>query len=247
MMKQTRIIITSLFVLFVAWLLAAHVFDNDVLMPGPGRVFTAFIGLFSSADGRSAIARTFFRLCLSLSGAYVAAAITAAVSVRYETVAWFLHPVVIILRTIPVISIIVIMLIVLGFSLAPYAISFLIVYPLAYEGIKHALESIDDDLRDVYALEDGRYFRGLFIIFFPLIAPKMRSVLLQSAGLAVKVLVMAEYLAQTDVSVGNRLYLARINLAYDHVFAWTICLVLITALLETAVRHARVSESKSRD
>lgn len=239
MLKKTNVLVSSLFILFLIWVIVAKHYGNDVLIPGPKKVLSAFFGLFSSSDNLMAIGHTFIRLCVSLVIAYGSAIVCAAVSVRFKAVGWFLNPAIIVLRTIPVISVIVIILIIVGFTAAPYLITFLIVFPLVYEGIKHALEHIDEDLKDVYALEDGRYLRGLFVLFFPLIAPKMRSVFLQSAGLGVKVLVMAEYLSQTDASVGNELYLAKINLAFDDVFAWTICLVLFTVLLEMTVRHMR--------
>jgi NitT/TauT family transport system permease protein len=60
---------------------------------------------------------------------------------------------------------------------------------------------------------------------------------LQSAGLGIKVLVMAEFLAQTRNSIGNQLYLAKVNLEYDRVFAWTILLIIIAVILEFLIEY----------
>ena len=79
----------------------------------------------------------------------------------------------------------------------------------------------------------------IWYCYFPLIAGYLKTAILQSGGLGIKVLVMAEYLAQTPISIGARLYMERVFLRYDYVFAWTILLVILALLFEFAIHRSK--------
>jgi ABC-type nitrate/sulfonate/bicarbonate transport system permease component len=72
-----------------------------------------------------------------------------------------------------------------------------------------------------------------------LIAKDIRTSLLQSLGLGIKVLVMSEYLAQTQQSIGNELYMAKTNIEFSEVFAWSFILITIALLFELIINHYR--------
>jgi NitT/TauT family transport system permease protein len=50
---------------------------------------------------------------------------------------------------------------------------------------------------------------------------------------------MAEYLAQTKYAIGQMLYLAKTNLDYASVFAWTLILIIISIMLEYVIHTYR--------
>jgi NitT/TauT family transport system permease protein len=106
------------------------------------------------------------------------------------------------------------------------------VFPIVFQATEDGIKSIDKELIDVYKLEEHHLPMAIKNLYFPLIKPYLFLSLLQSFGLGVKVLVMAEYLSQTKNSIGNALYLARINIEYQYVYAWTIVLIMISLLFE---------------
>jgi len=136
---------------------------------------------------------------------------------------------------VPVISFVVIILIVFGFSSTPYIITFLMIFPLIYQAIHDGIKGIDFSLIDVYKLEDNHLLTGIRYCYLPLIKSHITTAFLQSAGLGIKVLVMAEYLAQTPNSIGRQIYFGRINLNYDFVFAWTILLIILAIIIESLI------------
>ncbi len=131
-----------------------------------------------------------------------------------------------------------------GFSLTPYIITFLMLFPLIYQGTYGAIKAIDQELIDVYKLEDNHFLTGLTHCYLPLISKDIRTALLQSLGLGIKVLVMAEYLSQTRDSIGNELYLAKVNLQYDEVFAWTLLLIVLALGFELLINHYKPISEK---
>jgi len=219
------------------WVIAGVIVDNPLLLPRFEDVMAAFFRIFVDLDSLSVILHTMLRLLLGLLIASVIGFLLGVIAGFKKNFATFFNPVVTVLRTIPVISITVILLIICGFKITPYVITFMMIFPLIYQGTYGAIIGIEPELIDVYRLEDNNFFTGLFHCYLPLISRDIRTSLLQSLGLGIKVLVMAEYLAQTRDSIGNQLYLAKVNLNYDEVFAWTLLLILMALLFEQLIHH----------
>jgi NitT/TauT family transport system permease protein len=207
------------------------------LLPRPNDVLIAFGRIFIEADSLTVILATILRLLVGVTLAAILGFLLGVVAGFKNGFAIFFNPIVTVLRTIPVISITVILLIIFGFSLTPYIITFLMLFPLIYQGTYGAITNIDKELIDVYKLENNNFFTGLTHCYLPLISQDIRTALLQSLGLGIKVLVMAEYLSQTKNSIGQELYLSKVNLAYDEVFAWTMLLIILSLLFEALIHH----------
>ena len=236
-MKKTYGSFITIFMLFIIWVLASLIIDNAIIMPSPYATFKAFFAIFTHSEGIEVIAMTLFRLLIALFFATASGVLLGVVSGLNPPLRLALRPVVTLLRTVPVISIVVILLIVFGFSLTPYLITFLMIFPLIFQTITDGIENLDKELVDVFKLEDNDPMDAIRYCYLPLIGPQIKSAMLQAAGLGIKVLVMAEYLAQTKDSVGNALYLAKVNLNYDEVFAWTLILILLAVVLEHFIRR----------
>lgn len=233
----------SIFSLFLVWIIASAIVDNTLLLPTPKGVLLAFGKIFVNLDSLTVIWNTILRLLVGLLIASVLGLLLGILAGFNKNFSVFFNPFVTVLRTIPVISITVILLIMFGFSLTPYIITFLMIFPLIFQGTYGAIKAIDQELIDVYKLEDNHFFTGLTHCYLPLISKDIRTALLQSLGLGIKVLVMAEYLSQTRDSIGNQLYLAKVNLQYDEVFAWTLLLIVLALVFEFLInRYKPITE-----
>ncbi|MBN2540583.1 MAG: ABC transporter permease subunit [Bacilli bacterium] len=238
-MKKTGMTILSVFVLFLIWVIAGMLVNNPLILPRFEDVLIAFGSIFIRASSLSAILHTILRLLIGLTLASVAGLLLGVIAGFRSKFAIFFNPIVTIFRTVPVISITVILLIAFGFGLTPYIITFLMLFPLIYQGTYGAIVGLDKELIDVYRLENNNFWSGLLHCYLPLISSNIRTSLLQSLGLGIKVLVMAEYLSQTRDSIGNQLYLAKVNLNFDQVFAWTLLLILLALVFELLINHYR--------
>lgn len=243
-MKKTGITTLSIFFIFLVWIIASAIVDNTLLLPTPKGVLLAFGRIFINIDSLTVIWSTILRLLVGLLIASVSGLLFGILAGFNKYFSVFFNPIVTVLRTIPVISITVILLIMFGFSLTPYIITFLMLFPLIYQGTYGAIKAIDQELIDVYKLEDNHFLTGLTHCYLPLISKDIRTALLQSLGLGIKVLVMAEYLSQTRDSIGNELYLAKVNLQYDEVFAWTLLLIVLALGFELLINHYKPISEK---
>jgi NitT/TauT family transport system permease protein len=228
-----------IFMFFLVWLLLSSLVNTPLLVPSPTKVLSAFIELIGSTTSSEAILHTFFRLLLASTSSFIIGVIGGLLSGFSPFMKAILHPIATVFRTIPVVSIIVIVLILLGMRFTPYVITFLMLFPISYQATYEGMIRIDSELIDVYHLDDHHPIRMIRYCILPLIAGYLKTALLQSAGLGIKVLVMAEYLAQTPRSIGYQLYLEKVFLRYDFVFAWTLLLIVLALLFEFAIHQSK--------
>ncbi|MDL2292303.1 ABC transporter permease subunit [Acholeplasma sp. OttesenSCG-928-E16] len=231
-MKKTIITTTSIFFIFLVWIIIHLAVSNPLLFPNPIEVIKAFFSIFTKENSYISIGLTFLRLLVSLASAFLLGTICGLLSAKIEGFRTFFKPIVTIFRTIPVISIIVIALIVFGFNGTPYVISFLTIFPLVYQQIQDSILSIDHTYLDIYKLEDNGIIKGFFYCYLPLIRRSIFTTILQCLGLGIKVIVMAEYVSQIKHGIGKEIYQAGVSLRYDLVFAWTSLLVMVALTFE---------------
>ena len=228
---------SSILSILMVWYVIYLVVDHPLLMPSIEDTFKALIGLFGSRDAVLAIAHTFVRLGISIGISLLLAFILAYLSYQFKHIEALIEPYIVLLKTIPLVSVILVIYVLIHFSLATYAITFLMVFPLLYQAIFSGLQAIDSSYIDVYRLEKGSFYQGVKYLYWPMIQPYLILGLLQSLGLGLKVIVMAEFITQYRNGIGRLLYQARTNLAYDQIFAITILLVVSTFLIESQIKR----------
>ena len=228
--------ISSILSLFILWYLIYLWVDHPLLMPSIEDTLMALLRLFGSRDAVLAMTHTFVRLGISIGISLLLALILAYLSYMFNCVEVFLHPYMVLFKTIPLVSVILILFVLVHFSLTPYAITFLMIFPILYQAILTGLKSIDASFIDVYRLEKGSFIEGIRYLYYPMTKPFVILGLLQSFGLGLKVIVMAEFITQHQTGIGRLLYDARVNLRYEEIFSMTILLVIITFLLETLIK-----------
>ncbi|MFP4186868.1 MAG: ABC transporter permease [Acholeplasmataceae bacterium] len=238
-MKRRLMTVSAIFTIFIFFLITERIIAEPLVFPSLDRILQALLDIGGETDALLSLATSLLRLFLVIAISGFSAILLGYLASQHEWLEYYLTPFVTILRTIPVLSVIVVILIVFGFRLAPYIITFLMVFPLFFQGTLDGIKAIDRTYLDIYHLDQQSAISGIRYVFYPLTKDRILTTFLQSAGLGIKVLVMAEYLAQTPRSIGNAIYLARINLRYDEVFAYTLILILLAVAIESLVRTYR--------
>ncbi len=230
-MKKSITWLSSITSLLLIWYLIYIIIDEPVLMPSVIDVLKAIPHIFNK-EGVISLLMSLIRLIISFSCAMLFGIIFGFISAKYEAMEQFQKPYISLLRTIPVLSIIVILFILVGSSLAPYVIVFLMIFPLFYQSTIDIIKRIDPALLDVLKLNEGHIKESIKYIYFPILNEGLHVTLLQGIGLGIKVLVMSEYLMQTKHSIGKMIFQAKVMLHYDQVYLWTLLLIIMTMLIE---------------
>jgi NitT/TauT family transport system permease protein len=234
MIRRKRRYILSIFIVFLLWGFIYAIINEPLIFPTPVETFKALIEIITKET--TTILASLLRLLIIVFISTLLGVILGFLASQKKWLKHYFEPFVTALRTIPIISVIVIILILVGFSLTPYVVTFIILFPVMYQSTLDAVLGIDSSYIDVLHLDENRWIPSLRYCYLPLVKNQLITALLHSIGLGVKVLVMSEYLSQTPNSIGRSLYMANTNIMYTHVFAWTICLICIVVLIEYLIR-----------
>ena len=234
MRKQMRKAVIILFWLAV-WQIAAVWTDNHILLVGPVQVLRNFVQNMIQPDFLKIVMYSFARIGLGFFLALCIGLILGAISYRFPIVEELSAPVMATLKSIPVASFVVLLLIWFGSSKLSFFISFLIVFPNVYVNTIAGLKSADVKLLEMARVYGMSKMNRFFYIYRPALMPYLGSCLKISLGMSWKSGVAAEVIGLPAYSLGERLYMSKIYLDTAGLLSWTLMIVLISFMFEKAV------------
>ncbi len=230
--------ILSVISVIIMWQLVSFNWDHLSFFPTPLRVLKELTTLLTTSETYIILLTSLKRLFFALVISTIIGTFFGLLSGLHYQVEGLLQPIVVLLRTTPVISIVVILLMIYGNVVSLYIIVFLLLFPIIYQSELDGIKNINPTLKEVLKLDCNRCtFGSIRLVFFPLALPHLRTGILQSVGLGIKVLVLAEFIAQTDISIGREIQTSKLWLNYANIFAWTIVLVSFVILVEHYVNR----------
>lgn len=118
----------------------------------------------------------------------------------------------------------------------PLVVAFLVVFPLVYENIYAAFENVDKNLlvmADTFKVKKIRQIGGIYI---PAILPYVFSSVIAGFGLNIKVIISAEVLGISTVSVGYMILSAKQADDFASSFAWLVIAVVLSFGCEAVLK-----------
>lgn len=237
-MKKT--IRKALIILFwlAVWALLALAVDNRILLATPLETAAELFTLLKKSSFYHTAAMSLLRIGAGFLAGFAAAVLLAAGSSRFPLLAECLSPVMNLLKSIPVASFVVLLLIWWGSSFLAVAISFLVVLPNIYISTLEGLRNVDRELLEMAKVFRMPFRNRFFYIYRPALRPYLYSSMKVALGMSWKSGVAAEVIGTPDYSIGEQLYLSKIYLNTAGVFAWTAVVILFSFLFEKLVLWA---------
>lgn len=240
-MKYLRTAI-SIIILLIIWLLWSNSVNNSLTAPSISQTLNALKEIIVNKSSYIAFLGTITRFLLALlisTGLGVTFGFLSGLFSKFEH---YIHPIVTILRTIPTVAIIIIIWMMVGANKSPLIITFLILFPISYQAILDGIKELhQNEYMEVYRLDSKLSFIIIYRVYFPLIINYIKLALVQTVGLGIKVLVMAEFTAGTKKSIGTEIRTAQTMLEYDTIFAWTIILIILVVGIEVLLDKVKKS------
>ena len=214
------------------WQAASMAVGSSLLLASPVQVAARLFALVSTM----AFWQTVFFSLLRIAGGFLLALALAAVLAlaagRLRVVEILLQPYVLVIKSVPVASFIILALIWLKTSLLSLFISFLMVFPVLYTNILAGIKSADGQLLEMAQVFRVPWKRRLRMIYLPAIRPFLLAGSTAALGMSWKAGVAAEVIGVVSGSIGERLYDAKIYLQTADLLAWTVVIVALSAGFE---------------
>ncbi|MCM1253990.1 MAG: ATP-binding cassette domain-containing protein [Clostridium sp.] len=240
MTKRNKIFLKkSMVILFwlCAWQAAAALINNTILLVGPLQAGRAFLENMVKEDFIRIILSSFSRIGLGFLAAFLSAFLLGALSCRYQLMETFLAPLITTLKSVPVASFVVLLLIWFGSGRLSFFISFFIVFPNVYVNTIAGMKSADAQLLEMARVFGVSRKMRFFYIYRPALMPYLISCLQVSLGMAWKSGVAAEVIGMPSYSLGERIYMSKVYLDTAGLFAWTFLVICLSFLFEKAVLY----------
>lgn len=225
-----RVLIIGFWIL--VWQTASLFIHNRIVFVGPADVIRSFFMLVPQPDFWRAVAGTFGRISLGFLAGFVCGAAFGGLAYRFPAVGEFLEPVVTLMKSIPVASFVILALIWIGSKNLAVFISFTVVFPTLYLNTAAGLASADPKLLEMAQVFSIRPLKRVRYIYIPALLPYLTSACRVALGMSWKSGVAAEVIGVPAHTIGENLYMAKIYLSTADLFAWTIVIILASALFE---------------
>lgn len=151
---------------------------------------------------------------------------------RYNLMRILLEPLFQSIKTVPVVSFIIILLFFIKNFYLPIIISTLIVLPITYFNVLNALLNIDKKFLTIAHLYNFSYGKKLKYIYIPSIKKSLRGTFKSTAGLAWKSALAAEVIAIPKYGMGKEILQGKLYLETEKVFAYTFVAIILSLLME---------------
>lgn len=232
-----RIVLTCLSILLipVAWQLLSWQMAQPQLIPSFPDLIRALFRLVYLPGFLVSIGTTCLRACVGLLLSLVAASITAFLLNRSEAIRFLFMPWLSLLRSVPVISFILLALIFLNPEMIPLLIAFLTMYPLLTENLLKGLMNRRDSWKILARQFHLNAWNRLFQINYPQLKPYLFSGLASAVGFGWRAIIMGEVLSQCVDGIGKRMKEAQVFIDVPELIAWTLVAIVLSWLTDKLI------------
>ncbi len=232
-----RIVLTCLSILLipVVWQLLSWQMAQPQLIPSFPDLIRALFRLVYSPGFFVSIGTTCLRACVGLLLSLAAASLTAFLLNRSEAIRLLFMPWLSLLRSVPVISFILLALIFLNPEMIPLLIAFLTMYPLLTENLLKGLMNRRDSWKMLARQFHLNAWNCLFQINYPQLRPYLFSGLASAVGFGWRAIIMGEVLSQCVDGIGKRMKEAQVFINVPELIAWTLVAIVLSWLTDKLI------------
>ena len=231
-------LITLIAVLFflTVWKIAAMLIGAEIILPHPETTFKYLFDVVRSDEFLQSLTSTLARGITGFVFASCLGILVGFIAGFSKTVFFLCQPFIVLIRSTPTMSIILLALIWFGSELVPVFVVFLIAFPIMAINVIEGVKNIDVKLLEMAKVYNIRFVKRVKDIYFPSILPYMIAGISNALGIGWRVAISAEVLSHPAFGVGTELYEAKIFLETGMVFAWTLVAIIVGFMLEKLLR-----------
>ena len=232
--RLLRGLLIALFWLGV-WQAASMLVAKPFLFASPLGTAKALLALLPTEDYWASVLGSFGRIALGFFLALGLGLLIGVAAFRFAFLRALLSPLLTMVKTVPVASFIILILVWFGSAKLAVIVALLIVFPQVYFAALSGFGSAEPELLElarVYRVSKGRQTRQIYL---PALMPYLRGTCAAALGMSWKAGVAAEVIGTPLHSIGEQMYLSKIYMDTAELFAWTVTVILMSTLFERAV------------
>jgi NitT/TauT family transport system permease protein len=218
----------------MVWELADRLVHNRIILVGPVRIVSALVHQLTQNDFWTISSASFLRIATGFLLSFAIGFLLAMAAYRFRLLRDFLEPVMVTLKTIPMISFVIMLLIWVGNQALTIYLSFLIVLPIIYTNTLAGFQNANKEMLEMATVFRLSPWKRFLYIYRPAFMPFLMSSCRVSLGMSWKSGIMAEVIGTPKPSIGREMYAAKSYLQTADLFAWTVIVIVLSIVFEKA-------------
>ena len=216
----------------IVWFILSLVVGEEMLLPSPLETLSSLAKNIRSAEFWFSILTSLKNIVFSLLISLVLSSLFAFFANNYYFVETLLSPIVKTVRSVPVASVIILILLWVKSKNLSLVISFLVTFPLLYTSILSGLKNTSSELLEMASSYSVGLKKRIRYILLPELFPFLKNGISNAIGLGWKSSVAAEVIALPKNTLGSMLYESKVYLLSSDLFALTLTIVLLSICFE---------------
>lgn len=232
MIKKTLKFFLIALIWLAVWQVAAMLVGSPLLLPTPFAVAKRLFELCATSDLYLTLITSFARIALGLLLGVTVGILGGILTANSKLAKDLLSPLLAVIKSTPIASFIILILLWLDRNSVPVVISTLVVLPVVWANVEVGILNADKALLEMASAYKMTKISKIKHIYAPSVAPYFIASLNSSLSLAWKAGVAAEALILPVLAIGTRIFEAKYNLETVDLFAWTVVVVILSAIIE---------------
>ncbi len=221
------------------WEGAYLLIGREIYFPSPVSVVTTFFRLLTEQKTWVVIGWSLYRTLFAIIASAVLGVVFGMACGLSRAMYDFVNPLMVILKSTPVVSVIIISIIWFRSTDVPIFSGILMCFPIVFTGTVAGVRSTDPKLIEMCLFYGVGRFERLKSLYFPAAKSHINASVISEIGICWKAVAAAEVLSMPRLSIGANLYFAKTSLDPALLFAWTVIIILLSFVFETI--YAKVS------
>ncbi len=231
-------VFTLLSVLFMlsVWKVLAMIMNSVYVLPPPESVVIDVFKIIISHNFLYAVLATVSRGLLGFFISLFLGVILGIFAGLYGDMYSFVRPILVVFRSTPVITFILLALIWFSTPWVAVFIAVITMFPVICLNVIEGVRNVDRQLVEmasVYRVEKTRVMKELYI---PSIFPFLFSGISTAFGFGWRAIIIGEVLSQPEFGIGSRIEYAHAYLMVGDLIAWTLIAVMISYIFDKLIR-----------
>ena len=220
----------------IVWQVCALLVGRELILPAPLTVLERLGVLAKTGAFWQTALASLWRIVIGLAWGTAAGVALAVLTSASRWADTLLSPAIRVVRSTPVASFILLVLLWTTRGAVPPVISGLMVLPVVWENVRRGIAQCDPKLLELARACRFSRWKTARLVYLPAALPHFFSALTTAAGLAWKSGVAAEVLCLPRPAIGTQIYETKLYLETPDLFAWTLTVIALSLVLERLVR-----------
>ncbi len=221
----------------ILWQILSVIISEEILLVSPLSALKKLLELIVTKGYWVSIFSSLWKISLGLLLSVLVGGVLAILSFRFSLFKEVVNPAISFLRSIPVASFVIFLLVWINSSYLSIYIGFFMGMPIIFENVYIGILSVDKNLLEMaesFKIGFEKRFKYIYIIK---VMPHLQSGIMTASGLIFKAGIAAEIIGMQRNSIGENLYNAKIYLNMPELFAWTITILALSMVFEKGIER----------